>query len=162
MHKPPSPAGHEELRALIGELAARIAELELDTRKANNRVPTLGFTDEKLATVATSMFRARIHRANQFNPALFGEPAWDMLLDLFVQKVAGSRVSSTSLCLGANVPYSTGQRYIDRLVEEGLVYRFTPPDDLRLVLIDYTQEGFKRMRAYISHAVTRFRVPLPD
>jgi predicted transcriptional regulator len=162
LHKSLRPAGHEDLCDLIAELTARVAQLEAEALKAGNRTPALGYSDEKLATIATSMFRARIHRANQFNPMLFGEPAWDMLLDLFIQKVAGRRVSSTSLCLGANVPYATGARYIERLEDEGLVLRFTPPDDKRLVLIDYTPHGFRRMRDYISQAVTRFRVPLPD
>jgi predicted transcriptional regulator len=156
------PTEHDDLCGLIADLTARVAQLEGEALKTGNRTPALGYSDEKLATIATSMFRARIHRANQFNPVLFGEPAWDMLLDLFIQKVAGRRVSSTSLCLGANVPYATGARYIERLEGEGLVLRFTPPDDKRLVLIDYTPDGFHRMRDYISQAVTRFRVPLPD
>ena len=162
LNRKPRPAGHEELCALVAELSARVAELEANARKIDNRAPTLAFTDEKLATIATSMYRARIHRANQFNPELFGEPAWDMLLDLFIHKVAGERVSSTSLCLGANVPYSTGMRYLERLEQEGLMFRFTPPDDRRLVLVDFTPDGFRRMRDYISQAITRFRVPMPD
>ena len=152
------PTEHDDLCGLIADLTARVAQLEGEA--AGVKAARAGV--EKLATIATSMFRARIHRANQFNPVLFGEPAWDMLLDLFIQKVAGRRVSSTSLCLGANVPYATGARYIERLEGEGLVLRFTPPDDKRLVLIDYTPDGFHRMRDYISQAVTRFRVPLPD
>jgi predicted transcriptional regulator len=159
---PKDSAEVEALRDLIVEFSARVAELEERSRAAGNRTPSLGFSDEKLGKIAELLFAARIHRANHFDPDLFGEPAWDMLLDLFIHKVAGLRVSSTSLCLGANVPYATGSRYIERLEEKGVVFRFTPPDDRRLVLVDYTVEGYKHMREYISQAVTRFKIPLPD
>jgi hypothetical protein len=136
--------------------------LEAEARAACNRTPSLGFSDEKLAQIATSFYRARIHRANQFDPALFGEPAWDMLLDLFIHQVRGMRVSTTSLCLGASVPQSTGIRHIERLQEEGLLHRYTPPDDKRLVLIEMTAKGYQLMREYLGNAMTRFKPPLPD
>jgi hypothetical protein len=163
MRRPPAArAGDEEMRRLIGDLAARVAELEAAARAEGDRTPALAFSDEKLAKIAGWMYSERIYRSSQFSPALFGEPAWDMLLDLFIQKVAGVRVSSTSLCLGAGVPQTTGLRYIALLEAEGLVFRYTPPDDRRLTLIDYTAAGFKQMRQYLSQAVTRFRIPLPD
>ena len=161
--KPPDlPADDKELRDLVTQLAARVAELEDTWRATGNRSLSLAFSDEKLAQIATWLYSERIYRAGQFNPALFGEPAWDMLLDLFIQKANGRRVGTTSLCLGANVPQTTGLRYIDLLEEEGLVYRYTPPDDKRLSLVDYTPEGYKRMRQYLSLTMTRFKGPLPD
>ena len=125
-------------------------------------MPALGFSDEKLGTIAMSMYRTRIHRANFFDHTLFGEPAWDMLLDLFINKVRGARISTTSLCLGANVPQSTGLRYIDALAKHGLLRRYRPPDDGRLLLVELTATGFQQMRKYISTAITKFEVPLPD
>ena len=159
---PRPPASEDDLRDLIRELAARVVELETTARATGNRRPSLAFSDEGLKTIAGWLYSERIYRSAQFNAALFGEPAWDMLLDLFIQKVDGRRVSSSSLCLGASVPLTTGLRYIALLEEEGLVSRYTPSDDKRLVLIDYTPDGFKRIREYLSLAVTRFKIPLPD
>jgi predicted transcriptional regulator len=160
--RPVAAVGDEELRATIVELARRVAELEARALSEGNRTPSLGFSDDKLATIATSMWSARLHRANHFNPALFGEPAWDMLLDLFVHKVRGRRQGTTSLCMGANVPQSTGLRYVERLEREGLLHRYSPADDRRLSVVEMTPKGFRLMREYISNAVTRFKVPLPD
>ena len=148
-----------EGEAALWDLSARVAELE--ARLAPGSSP-LGYTDEKLARTARMIYRTRQLRAAIFGPELFAEPAWDMLLDLFIQKANGRRVGTTSLCLGANVPQTTGLRYIDLLEEEGLVYRYTPPDDKRLSLVDYTPEGYKRMRHYLSLTITRFKGPLPD
>ena len=44
----------------------------------------------------------------------------------------------------------------------GLVTRFTPSDDQRLVLVDFTPAGYRKMRDYISNAATRFIMPMPD
>ena len=153
--------------ALVTERLALRAETGGDAGEAEHggRLSPIHLVEREsaaLAAVAREEYAARRERERFLDSSLLREPAWDMLLDLFIQKVAGRRVSSTSLCLGANVPYATGARYIERLEGEGLVLRFTPPDDKRLVLIDYTPDGFHRMRDYISQAVTRFRVPLPD
>jgi DNA-binding MarR family transcriptional regulator len=64
--------------------------------------------------------------------------------------------------MGGNEAQSTGLRHIARLEEEGLVHRFTPPDDQRLVLVDFTPKGFRLMREYISNTATRFTMPMPD
>ena len=159
---PNAPESDDELRALIGKLAERIADLEVSARKDGNRSPSLDFSDAKLATIAMSMYRARIHRANYFAPSLFGEPAWDMLLDLFIHKVRGARISTTSACLGANVPPSTGLRWIDALEKQALLRRYHPPDDRRLTLVEMTPKGYRLMRQYIGTALTRFEVPMPD
>ena len=132
------------------------------SQASGDRLTPLAFSDDKLRTVAGWLYSERIYRSAQFNPALFGEPAWDMLLDLFIQKIDGRRVATTSLCLGANVPQTTALRYIALLEEQGLVLRYTPPDDRRLALIDYTPDGYKRMRQYLSLAMTRFKIPPPD
>jgi predicted transcriptional regulator len=159
---PGPPASDEEFRRLVLKLADRIAELEATVRATGNRRHALGFSDEKLKTIAEWLYSERIYRSAQFNSLLFGEPAWDMLLDLFIQKVAGRRVSSGSLCLGANVPLTTGLRYIELLEDDGLVRRYTPADDKRLALVEYTPDGYKRMREYLSLAMTRFKIPMPD
>ena len=151
-----------ELRVLIAELASRVADLEQLVRSTGDRTQSLQFSDEKLKVIALWLYSERVYRSAQFDPSLFGEPAWDMLLDLFIQKVDGKRVSTGSLCLGANVPHSTGLRYIAHLEDSGLVFRSTPADDKRVMIVDYTEEGYSRMRQYLSLTLSRFKGPLPD
>src|SRR5687767_8188373 len=68
---PELPGQEADFRALISELAARIADLEASARKAGDRTPALNFSDEKLGIIAMSMYRARLHRAKFFDYALF-------------------------------------------------------------------------------------------
>lgn len=155
-------AGEEILRETIETLAQRVAELEARALEVGEPPRSLGFSDDKLATIASSIYRSRQRRALYFDAALFGEPAWDMLLDLFIAKVRGARVSTTSLCLAANVPQATGLRWVGMIVKAELARRYRAPDDARLKLVEITPEGFRLMRRCVAENVTRFEMPLPD
>ena len=133
------------------------SEARLDTMP--QLPPSEGLSDEKLAILATSIYRARRRRLAYFEESLFGEPAWDMLLDLFVNKALGRRINTTSLCLAADVPQATGLRYIGLLESKGLVRRRPAPDDGRLTLVDLTPLGYKQMRRYVVDSVGKFDVP---
>lgn len=154
-------ADDEQLRDTLRALAHRVAELE--ARLVQGGVPAIhGLSDDKLATIATSIYRTRQHRRSYFDPSLFAEPGWDMLLDLFINRVRGARVSTTSLCLAGGVPQATGLRWIGVLEKQGLLRRFNAPDDARLVLIEITAKGYRLMRKCVAESVTRFDWPAPD
>ena len=121
----------------------------------------LGISDDRLSTLAGAIYRMRQHRQSYFDSALFAEPAWDMMLDLFINKVRGARVSTTSLCLAAGVPHATGIRWIRTLREHGLLRRYRATDDARLMLIEITPKGYQLMRRCLSEGVTRFELPVP-
>lgn len=157
-----SAANESVLRETIETLARRVAELEARARESAEPPRSLGFSDDKLATIATSIYRTRQQRARYFDPALFGEPAWDMLLDLFIARVRGARVSTTGVCLAAKVPQATGLRWVGQLVKAGLARRFRAPDDARLKLVEISDEGYCLMRRCLSEGVTRFEMPVPD
>lgn len=159
---PGAPATDGDLRAKFRELAQRVAELEARAAERGQAPPEIGFSDDKLATIASSIYRSRQNRQNYFEPSLFTEPAWDMLLDLFIAKVRGARVSTTSLCLAAGTPQATGIRWIGILDEQALVRRLRAPDDARLSLVEITPKGFQLMRRCLSDSVERFEMPMPD
>jgi hypothetical protein len=152
----------DDLRALIVELAKRVAELETRSGDDPAAARSLGFSEDKLATIASSIYRSRQFRARYFDAELFAEPAWDMLLDLFINTVRGRRISTVSLCIAANVPQATGLRWIGRMARAGLIRRTLAPDDRRIKLIELTRQGYVLMRRYLSDSVTRFEMPLPD
>jgi hypothetical protein len=155
-------ADGDDLPKLLRELLERVSDLETRAAEAGHGAPARGFSDDKLATLASAIYRMRQHRQAYFESALFAEPAWDMLLDLFINKVRGARVSTTSLCLAAGVPHATGIRWIRTLREHGLLRRYRAPDDARLMLIEITLKGYQLMRRCLSEGVTRFEVPVPQ
>ncbi|CAN5379873.1 hypothetical protein BH10PSE12_BH10PSE12_34660 [soil metagenome] len=81
------------------------------------------------------MLRARRLR-DQFLPGdLFADPAWDMMLDLMAARLAGERVSVSSLCIAAAVPPTTALRWIRILTERGIFLREADSADGRRVFI---------------------------
>lgn len=137
----------EHLRQLVRELETRSS--------APERCPS----DPKLAAAADSMYRSRRFRSHYFDPVLFGEPAWDMLLDLFIGAIRGAQVATTSLCIASGVPQATALRCIALLNRHGLIRRYRAPGDSRLKLVALTPRGLRLMRGYLSEAIIRFRIP---
>ncbi|MDH7639230.1 MarR family winged helix-turn-helix transcriptional regulator [Sphingomonas oryzagri] len=86
-----------------------------------------------LAAFARFLLTLRRRRDAAFPTIEFGEPAWDMLLDLYVQHVEGRKVSVSSLCAAASVPATTALRWIEVMVRHGHFTRSPDPDDRRRV-----------------------------
>ncbi len=159
--EPPSAVPQkEEVVANIAALAERVAELE--TKLAQQEGASLGFSDDKLATIASSIYRSRQMRSDYFEGSLLTDPVWDMLLHLFINKMRGRRVSTASLSLAANVPQSTALRWMKVLEEERLLQRSAANEDTRLEAVEITPEALQQMRRFIEHSVTRFDMPIPD
>jgi len=107
-----------------------------------------------------ALLRARRLR-EQFLPAdLFADPAWDMILDLMAARLAGQRVSVSSLCIAAAVPPTTALRWIRQLTDRGVFSRIDDPADGRRVFIELTDNAAEAVMAW-SAAVRRTGGLLP-
>jgi hypothetical protein len=99
--------------------------------------------------LARNVYNHRRLRAKVFDdPDLFGEPAWDLLLDLFVAAREGKRLPVTSACIGASVPTTTALRWIAMLESRGLVVRENDANDARRIFVRLTPEADARMADY--------------
>ena len=85
-------------------------------------------------------------------PDLFGEPAWDILLDLFVAYLSDKNVSISSACIGSAAPPTTGLRWLDVLEEAGLVVREKDLQDQHRTLVRISDAGIDQMSQYF-HAL---------
>lgn len=65
------------------------------------------------ASLAGSIYEGRRLRDETFakHPSLFGEPAWDLLLDLYVSGAEDRRISIIDGCLGTATPTTTALRH---------------------------------------------------
>lgn len=94
---------------------------------------------EQPSVSADSHYRLRRRRDSVFGmPGLFGEPAWDVLLDLYLAHLDQRTVSVSSACIAACVPPTTALRYLTRLERSGLLKRKPDPTDNRRVLVSLT------------------------
>jgi DNA-binding MarR family transcriptional regulator len=86
---------------------------------------------------------------------LFGEPAWDILLELYISRSQGKTISIKSLCLGTGLPTSTGLRWLAHLEQSGLVMREQDPTDKRRVFVTITDTAVERMEQVMHTAAKR-------
>lgn len=76
---------------------------------------------------------------------VFEDPAWDILLAIFVDEGVGKQVPVSSACHASNVAVTTALRYINRLVEVGLIERQDDAVDKRRTLLKLTVTGHRKM-----------------
>lgn len=99
---------------------------------------------------AEKLYNLRSARAETFGHDLFGEPAWDILLDLFIQKGRGRRVSVTSACIASNVPATTALRWISILGDHGLIEKRNDPEDKRRTFLEISERGLREMTLFLT------------
>lgn len=100
---------------------------------------------ELMITKASEIYRARRRRKRFFATDLFGEPAWDLLLDLFISRLKKKRISVTSACSAADVPSTTALRWLGVLEEAHLIERFDSETDQRVTWVQLTDYGSQIM-----------------
>lgn len=96
--------------------------------------------------------RKRQLRMRFFEPSLFADPAWDILLDLTAARAEGRRVSVTSLCIASGVPPTTALRWIGQMVDQGLLQREEDRIDRRRAFIALSDTGVEAMARYFDAA----------
>lgn len=153
--------GREQIRSrarrlisVANELLAMAHELELkEGEPQSDREPIAIPKDSHVwAEVARNAYRDRRRRSDIFADAtLFGEPAWDIMLDLFIAAKERKRLPVTSACIGAAVPATTALRWLTVLEEKGLIVREADATDARRVFVRLSSDGYEKMVAYFSN-----------
>lgn len=102
-----------------------------------------------LRAVAERLYAERRKRDEYFPPALFGEPAWDLLLALFIAHDDGRAVSLAEAYEAARVDARHGPTLIERLIDSGLVSRSHNRGNTILL----TDHGMDRLTDYLADLI---------
>lgn len=156
-----------ELRAIGARLIALADNLDAGISKPPDLVPIEGGTlavsprlsppddPSYLARFASALLRARRLRESVLPPSLFADPAWDILLDLYVQGATGRRVSVIDACHASHVPSTTALRWLELIAAEGLITRQADPRDARRRFIELTPRGETVLTRLLGAMVTQ-------
>ena len=104
----------------------------------------------RLAEIARGEYRRRRMRERYFDKKLFGEPAWDMLLELYASELNDEKISTSNLILSSSAPSSTALRWIKHLEDSGLVSKTSSHLDGRVQYQSITNCGFEAMTNYFK------------
>ena len=133
----------EDLHRLLGKLRDR--SLVSETQDAE--VPDS--EELKLEQRARRLLENRRKRVAIFGAQMFAEPAWDMLLLLYLSG-RGRRQTQSSLCDLSGASRSTAMRWIEFLAGRGLVRREDHPTDKRQNFVSLTEKGRHLLDLYLS------------
>lgn len=100
-----------------------------------------------LINEARRIVAERRRRGDYLNKAMFGEPAWDILLELYIRD--GVPLSIGKLVALVGEPKTTILRWIDYLEKERLVARDPDLLDRRLVQVALLDRGRTLLDAYL-------------
>jgi len=140
----------ETIRDLVDRFGLRSITLEellweQDSTAPIGRTETAPISHRTLRT-AIRCYEARRTRDQHFaGRALFADPAWDILLDLFIREAQGEPVSVKSASVGSNVAPSTALRWLKVLESEGLIISRDDSEDRRCRLVTLTSDGRRIM-----------------
>ena len=136
----------------LDRIEGRLSHLRLppDLQAAHGPITSGRSTPEGRRGKVLALIRARSSRTSFFDSELFGDPCWDMLLDLMLARLDGKQVSVSSLCIAANVPSTTALRRLDELIAASLVERVPDADDRRRIHVRLTDAAVQRIERYLD------------
>ncbi|MFT3965149.1 MAG: MarR family transcriptional regulator [Sphingobium sp.] len=102
--------------------------------------------------IALAWTRAIRVRNSAFDTSIFSDPAWDMLLDIYVSQSLNKQTTVSDLCNATTAPPTTALRWISVLERRGLISRCSDPQDKRRVLLELTAFGVVRMELALDSA----------
>lgn len=139
--------------AQLDEIARELRSAALQAAPRQSATALSGLSDDPLEA-ARRLYALRRRRGVIFgNAELFSEPAWDILLDLFIAHRENKSVSVSSACIGSAAPPTTGLRWLGILAKEGLVAREADPADHRRVMVRLTDRGLAGMERFFESVV---------
>ncbi len=87
----------------------------------------------------------RKRRDARWGTAIFGEPAWEILLDLFLERAEQRKTNSMSAATASRAPVTTALRYLGILEKRGLITKRVARHDMRVHYVQLADDTFQWM-----------------
>lgn len=113
----------------------------------------------QLGQTAKAMMGARKHRQNFAFSFMLSDPAWDILLELFLSWSQGKAMCFKDVTLSTGLSAGTAHRYLHIMAGADLLVRTRHPTDARVTYFEITQKGLVEVGTYLSSASSAVRSP---
>lgn len=155
MHMVNPPVDLRELSRLLSRVADMSSSLNealssgavSDHRDPPNNALS---TRQSVLALAKQMSAFRRDRAKLLPANLFGEPAWDILLELFVMRMEDRQVRVKNACIASGVPATTALRWISILERRKLISSAMDASDHRVRWLWLEDDAFRHMFQMIA------------
>jgi len=140
---------------LVRDLTARLSTIAAEFGERADRYTANATTGEgerrrSPTEIARRLLAQRAARLDHFPAELFHEPAWDMLLALYVASEERQTMNVKTLVATTSAPVTTSQRWIDHLHKLKLIDRIVDPMDRRRVEISLSDSGHRAVIGYLD------------
>ena len=139
---------------MLDQLQNQINRLRERSGISAARAPNVALRSDEYLLVK-GILKSRRCRNSIFDGSLFGEPAWDLLLELYAAELIQQRISITSACHASAVPGTTALRWIAKLEADGWLRRDEDPLDRRRCWVFLTEKASTAMRSYLETIAVR-------
>lgn len=145
----------EAIFTQLFELALQLGRYE---KQVIGRAMALPQTDDKdldvtragLVGIARRLLEEMDARTAAFADAVPVEPAWPMMLDLYVRGAQRKRVSVSDACIASRAPPTTALRWIADLEKQGYIERARDTVDRRRSFLALSDAAFSQMSGYLA------------
>lgn len=156
---------------LSNSLTRAIADGKRKTRQISSYVATAVVqevptkevsTPEQVLETAKNIYDLRRKRNSWLPSELFGEPAWDILLELFIMRLQKQPVRVKSACIASGVPATTALRWINTLEKMGMIVSTADAADHRVRWLHMQDDAFNAVFGLLAEETARVRPPSND
>lgn len=140
--------GSEETPAQSAKVAFELAQSE------HSRFQAIHSDAQRNLSLAIKLLELRKTREEVIGAGLFSDPAWDILLTLYVSKIQQVRLKQTCVIDESGVPATTVFRWLNSLEERGFIWRSNHPTDARSNLVELSDAAAAKMTILLNASFT--------
>jgi DNA-binding MarR family transcriptional regulator len=111
---------------------------------------------EEAAEIVSHLIYTRQKREAIFTANLFSDPAWDIMLTLFLAQLRHQSVATSDVSISTSIPLTTTHRWIDTLDQKGWIRRAPDPSDQRRIFVELTARGSSAMHAWVADWIENY------
>jgi hypothetical protein len=139
----------------VTQIPARAERFERQTRKLiEDAERAAAMHNGDLTDYARLTLLGRKQRDHYFDPMLFSNPAWDILLNLYVADAEGTPVSVIDSCVASPVPQGVALRWLGYLKQEEMVIEAPNSAQPRQTVIRLTDQARLAVSAYLGSLIS--------
>lgn len=148
---------------LFDEVDARLSEIRrLFTQFAGDAPSSASESRNRLfgrLELARMILWGRALLEREVAQDLFADPAFNILLTLYVSRADGKDVSTSAACTASGVPTTTALRWINALARRGMIHKRSLASDRRFTYLELSEKTGIALDRYFDLIVDRAAHP---